>query len=80
MCLVSYGHPGVFAYPMHEAIRQAKALGHSAVMFPAVSCEDAFFADLGVDPGQSGCQSFEATDFLVYQRRLIVQVTSFSFR
>lgn len=69
VCLVSYGHPGVFAYPMHEAIRQAKLLGYRAVMYPAISCEDVLFADLGVDPGQGGCQSFEATDFLVYQRR-----------
>jgi len=69
VCLVSYGHPGVFAYPMHEAVRQAKSLGYRAVMYPAISCEDVLFADLGVDPGQGGCQTFEATDFLLYQRR-----------
>jgi uncharacterized protein YabN with tetrapyrrole methylase and pyrophosphatase domain len=68
VCLVSYGHPGVFAYPMHEAVRQAKSLGYLAVMYPAISCEDVLFADLGIDPGQVGCQTFEATDFLIYQR------------
>jgi hypothetical protein len=37
-------------------------------MLPAVSAEDALFADLGVDPGATGCQSYEATDFLVRRR------------
>jgi len=38
-------------------------------MLPAVSAEDCLFADLGVDPGQLGCQSYEATDFLIRRRR-----------
>jgi precorrin-6B methylase 1 len=69
VCVVSYGHPGVFAFPTHEAIRQARLEGFPAKMLPGVSAEDCLFADLGVDPGQAGCQSFEATDFLVYRRR-----------
>jgi hypothetical protein len=28
------------------------------------------FADLGVDPGATGCQSYEATDFLIRQRKI----------
>jgi uncharacterized protein YabN with tetrapyrrole methylase and pyrophosphatase domain len=68
VCMVTYGHPGVFAYPTHEAIRRAKAEGYQAVMLPGISAEDCLFADLGVDPGSDGCQSFEATDFLVYKR------------
>ncbi len=68
VCFVSYGHPGVFADPMHEAVRRARAEGYMATMLPAISAEDCLFADLGVDPGRSGCQSFEATDFLVYRR------------
>jgi precorrin-3B methylase len=68
VCMVSYGHPGVFAFPMHEAIRQARAEGFGAQMLPAISAEDCLYADLGVDPGNTGCQSFEATDFLVYKR------------
>jgi len=63
-----YGHPGVFAFPPHEAIRRARAEGFSARMLPAVSAEDWIFADLGMDPAESGCQSFEATDFLVNRR------------
>ncbi len=69
VCFVSYGHPGVFADPMHEAVRRARAEGYAAAMLPAISAEDCLFADLGVDPGRNGCQSFEATDFLVYARK-----------
>jgi hypothetical protein len=37
-------------------------------MLPAISAEDCLFADLGVDPAVNGCQSFEATDFLLHDR------------
>lgn len=69
VCAAFYGHPGVFVWPAHEAIRQARAEGYSARMLPGVSAEDCLFADLGVDPGDRGCQSFEATDFLALRRR-----------
>jgi hypothetical protein len=69
-CMACYGHPGVFVYPSHESIRRARAEGYSARMLPGISAEDCLFADLGVDPGISGCQSFEATDFLVNARRI----------
>jgi uncharacterized protein YabN with tetrapyrrole methylase and pyrophosphatase domain len=69
VCLVSYGHPGVFAYPTHEAVRRARDAGYHAQMLPAVSSDACLFADLGVDPGATGCQSFEATDFLIHHRR-----------
>jgi len=39
-------------------------------MLPGVSAEDCLFADLGVDPGAGGCQSFEATDFLLNGRKI----------
>ncbi len=73
VCAAFYGHPGVFAHPSHESIRKAKQEGFYARMLPAISAEDCLFADLGVDPGISGCQSFEATDFLVYKRRFDVR-------
>lgn len=69
VCAVFYGHPGVFVLPSHEAIKQAKREGFEAVMYPGVSAEDCLFADLGIDPATRGCQSFEATDFLVHHRR-----------
>lgn len=70
VCAAFYGHPGIFVYPSHEAIRRARAEGFEARMLPAVSAEDCLFADLGVDPARHGCQSYEATDFLV-RRRLV---------
>lgn len=68
VCAVFYGHPGVCVYPAHEAIRRARLEGFKARMLPGISAEDCLFADLGVDPGE-GCQSFEATDFLVRRRK-----------
>jgi uncharacterized protein YabN with tetrapyrrole methylase and pyrophosphatase domain len=70
ICVALYGHPGVFAWPTHEAIRRLRDEGLSARMLPAVSAEDCLFADLGVDPGACGCQSYEATDFVVRQRAI----------
>ena len=60
-----YGHPGVFAYPSHESIRRARSEGYDAKMLPAISSEDCLFADLGIYSAVGGCQSYEATDFLV---------------
>lgn len=68
VCAVFYGHPGVFVTPSHEAVARARSEGFAARMLPGVSAEDCLFADLGVDPGTAGCQSFEATSFLLYHR------------
>jgi uncharacterized protein YabN with tetrapyrrole methylase and pyrophosphatase domain len=69
-CVAFYGHPGVFAYPAHEAIRRARAEGYGARMLPGISAEDCLFADLGVDPAVNGCQSIEASDFLVHEKTI----------
>ncbi len=66
---VFYGHPGVFVWPSHEAMRSARLRGHEATMLPGISAEDCLLADLEIDPGFSGLQSYEAFDFLVYPRR-----------
>ena len=63
-----YGHPGVFVAPSHLAITQARAEGFETRMLPGISAEDCLFADVGFDPGDRGCQSFEATDFLLRRR------------
>ena len=68
VCAAFYGHPGVFVSPSHEAIRQARAAGYDATMLPAISAEDCLFAELGIDPGRTGCQSYEATNFLLTNR------------
>ncbi len=68
LCVVFYGHPGVFVYPAHEAIKRGREEGFSATMLPGVSSEDCLFADLGVDPNE-GWQSYEATHFLTHPRK-----------
>ncbi|MEZ4402345.1 MAG: SAM-dependent methyltransferase [Kofleriaceae bacterium] len=69
VCAAFYGHPGVFVYPSHDAIRRARAEGLRAIMEPGVSAEDCLFADLGLDPAVVGCAQYEATDLLVYHRQ-----------
>jgi uncharacterized protein YabN with tetrapyrrole methylase and pyrophosphatase domain len=68
-CVAFYGHPGVFVYPSHEAIRIARSEGYIVKMLPGISAEDCLFADLGIDPSKCGCQSYEATDFLIRSRK-----------
>jgi uroporphyrin-III C-methyltransferase len=69
VCAAFYGHPAVLARPAHEARRLAIEAGIEARMLPAVSALDCLFADLGVDPGAVGLQSYEATEFLTRARR-----------
>ncbi|MGI2190066.1 SAM-dependent methyltransferase [Shewanella baltica] len=61
-----YGHPGVFACVSHLAIKQARAEGFAAKMEPGISAEACLWADLGIDPGNSGHQSFEASQFMFF--------------
>jgi uncharacterized protein YabN with tetrapyrrole methylase and pyrophosphatase domain len=68
VCVAFYGHPGVLVRPAQEAVRRVRSDGFRARMLPGVSAEDCLFADLGVDPGQGGCQTYEATDFLIRRR------------
>jgi uncharacterized protein YabN with tetrapyrrole methylase and pyrophosphatase domain len=69
-CAAFYGHPGVFVLPSHVVVRQARSEGYQARMLPGISAEDCLFADLGVDPATSGCQAYEATDFVMHRRRI----------
>lgn len=70
VCAAFYGHPGVFVEPAHEAVRRARREGFRARMLPAISAEDCLVADLGLDPGETGCQTYEATGFLLYRYRI----------
>ena len=70
VCGAFYGHPGVFALAPHQAIEQARSEGFPAHMEPAIPAEDCLYADLGIDPGRHGCQHFEASQLLFYQRRI----------
>ncbi len=70
VCVASYGHPGIVAYPLHEAVRRVREEGFPAEMLAGVSAEGCLFAELGVDPAVAGCHSYEATEFLVHRRAL----------
>jgi uncharacterized protein YabN with tetrapyrrole methylase and pyrophosphatase domain len=65
-----YGHPGVFAWPPHKAIEIARKEGYAAHMEPGISAEDCLYADLGIDPGRYGCQHYEASQLMLYERRI----------
>lgn len=69
LCVVIYGHPTVFAQPALQAVIEARKRGYNAKVLPGISAEDCLFADLLIDPGTFGCQSFEATDFLIHKRK-----------
>lgn len=70
VCGAFYGHPGVFAWPTHKAIETARGEGFPARMEPGVSAEDCLYADLGIDPGNYGCQHYEASQVMFYRRKL----------
>ena len=69
VCAVFYGHPMIFVTPSLQLIQQAQNDGHRVTVCAGVSAEDCLFADLGIDPASRGCQSYEATDFLLHPRR-----------
>ena len=70
-----YGHPGVGADPTHAMLAQARTLGYSARMLPAISAEACLVADLGVDPLRPGWQSYEAWMFLLTRPRIDVRMS-----
>lgn len=69
VCAAFYGHPGAFVDASHRAIRTLRREGYRARMFPGISADGCLYADLGINPGARGVQSFEATDFLLSRRR-----------
>jgi hypothetical protein len=70
VCAAFYGHAGVFGRPAHLALAKAREESIPARMLPAVSALDCLVSDLGVDPGDHGLLSYEATDFLLHSRPL----------
>lgn len=70
VCAAFYGHPGVFAWAPHEVIRIARAEGFRAQMEPGISAEDCLYADLGIDPGDLGCQHYGASQLMYFKKRI----------
>lgn len=65
-----YGHPGVFAQVPHACINESRERGFAASMEPGISAEDCLYADMGIDPGELGCQHLEASQLMFYHRKL----------
>jgi hypothetical protein len=63
-CAAYYGHPGVFVEATHRTIRRLRREGYPARMVPGVSTDGCLYADLLINPGDDGMQSYEASDFL----------------
>lgn len=74
VCVVFYGHPTVYATPALDAALQLEKEGYATNILPAISAEDCLYADLRIDPGSDGCQSYEATDFLIREKNPIQAV------
>lgn len=70
LCVVFYGHPTVFAESALNAVQQIKNKGGEAIILPAISTMDCLFADLQIDPGDQGLFCIEATELLLYERRI----------
>ncbi|HEU4630006.1 MAG TPA: SAM-dependent methyltransferase [Gemmatimonadaceae bacterium] len=63
VCVAVDGHPAVGMPVVRELVRRARAAGHRAQLLPAISAADCLYAELGVDPGASGCQLVAAGQF-----------------
>lgn len=72
VCAVFYGSPAILTCAAHGSVRRARQEGFAARMLPGVSFLDCLFSDLGIDPGDGGCQIFEGTDLLLRRRALDV--------
>lgn len=70
ICAVFYGHPAIFADVPHMLMQAAKKAGIEARLDPGISADACLYADLGLDPGKRGCQSMEATQFLLFKRSI----------
>lgn len=61
-----YGHPCVFATPGLLALSKLNNI--KTVVCPAVSAQDCLYADLRFDPASGGTQTFDATEYLLYDK------------
>ncbi|WP_438865305.1 SAM-dependent methyltransferase [Neptunicella sp.] len=63
-----YGHPCVFARVAGDVIEVAEQENFPAQIEAGISAEDCLYADLRIDPGKFGCQHFETSQLMFYQR------------
>ncbi|MBM7845221.1 SAM-dependent methyltransferase [Herpetosiphon giganteus] len=69
VCVAFYGHPSVFVTPTSDLVQRGQRERVQVNLLPGISAEACLFADLALDPGLHGYQSYEASDFLLRPRR-----------
>lgn len=70
LCVALYGHPILFAASALQAVKRIRTQGGHATILPAVSAIDCLFSDLAINPGDRGYYSVDATDLLIYGKRI----------
>jgi hypothetical protein len=64
VCVAFSGHPAICLTPSHMAVKRVRERGFTSRWIPGISALDCLYADLGIDPGNDGCQLFEAEELL----------------
>lgn len=67
LCVVIYGHPCVFATPGLLALSDIDK-NIKTVVCPGISAQDCLYSDLKFDPASGGVQTFDATEYLLYDK------------
>lgn len=65
-----YGHPTVLSTLSTMLIVGGRRFGVDMAIYPGISATDVILSDLGLDPGKVALQIHEATELLVFARRL----------
>jgi tetrapyrrole methylase family protein / MazG family protein len=65
-----YGHPTIFSTLSSMIIAGTQQFGVDMATYPGVSSIDAILSEFGLDPGQIALQLHEATELLVFDRKL----------
>lgn len=61
-----YGHPTYFSSIVPKLIEKISLEQVDIQIMPGISALDCLFSDLRVDPGVNGLQSYDATEFILY--------------
>jgi uncharacterized protein YabN with tetrapyrrole methylase and pyrophosphatase domain len=66
ICFLTYGHPTFFSSVAEEITKRVSFEKVLIQIMPGISAMDCLFSDLRIDPGKTGLQSYDATEFIIY--------------
>jgi uncharacterized protein YabN with tetrapyrrole methylase and pyrophosphatase domain len=66
ICFLMYGHPTFFSSVVAEITKSISFEKVLIQIMPGISAIDCLFSDLRIDPGKKGLQSYDATEFILY--------------